>query len=286
MMKMPTVQLSPPIPCLNPCPSLRQPSDQSSEPIEARIKAGKSDSTRLLTPLRRAFTLLEMVLAMAAFALLLSAIFSLANGTIELSADLSYAQERAVLRQNFIDFLRRSLRTLPGDAEVRLKIRQSGSSYLPTINIVNGGTSLSPGEALPPDTSIELFAEERPGGYLRVSLRYLDEEQTALMRQNQDPRLSRDQITIPLLDDVARFEWRFFDTRTDNWEKIWEEGRRPLLCELNLKLDDGEETRAVFWVPPVIAGATQVAPAAGIAPQPVNGVNPTLEVNAPEVPQQ
>ena len=226
-----------------------------------------------------------MVLAMAAFSLLLAGIFSLASGTMELSTDLRYTQDRAVLRQNFIDFLRRSFRTLPGDAEVRLKVRQAGSTYLPTINIVNGGTSLSPGEALPPDTSIELFAEERPGGYLRIALRFLDEEQTALLRQGQAPRVSRDQITVPLLDDVARFEWRFFDTRTNNWEKLWEEGRRPLLCELNLKLDDGEETRAVFWVPPVIAGATQIAPNAGIAPQPMAN-DPTLQLNTPEVPQQ
>ena len=242
-------------------------------------------NTRPYPSTRRGSTLLEMVLAMAAFALLLSAIFSLANGTIELSTDLTYAQERAVSRQNFIDFLRRSLRTLPGDAEVRLKIRQSGSSYLPTINIINGGTSLSPGEALPPDTSIELYAEERPGGYLRVALRYLDEEQTAALRQNQAPRVGRDQLTVPLLEDVARFEWRFFDTRTNNWEKLWEDGRRPLLCELNLKLDDGEETRAVFWVPPVMAGATQIAPAAGIAPQPTAN-DPNMQLNAPEVPQQ
>lgn len=230
--------------------------------------------------------MLEMVLAMAAFTLLLAGIFSLASGTMELTTDLKFTQDRAVVRQNFIEFLRRSLRTLPGDAEVRLKVRQSGTSYLPTLNIVNGSTSLSPGEALPPDTSVELFAEQRPGGYLRVALRFLDEEQTALLRQGQAPRPNRNQPVVPLLDNVARFEWRFFDTRTNDWAKLWEDGRRPVLCELNLQLDDGEETRAVFWVPPVIAGATNVAPTSPI-PQVPPG-DPTFRLNAPQpqVPQQ
>ena len=60
--------------------------------------------------------------------------------------------------------------------------------------------------SLAPETSMEVYAEERPGGYLRVMLRVLDQKQTQAMRSNQPVRYSNDQITLPLLDKVIRFE--------------------------------------------------------------------------------
>jgi type II secretion system protein J len=203
---------------------------------------------------RGAFTLMEMVIAMAAFMMLMVSIYGISQATINLTDDLSMTQERSLLRQNFIDFLRRSFRNLPGDAEVRLSVKQQGGSYVATLNVVNGGTSFTPGGALPPDTSAEMFAEERPGGYMRVSLRTLDDRQTRSMRSGQTVRYSRDQPIITLLDNVSRFEWRFYDTATKRWENNWKSGKRPLLAEMNLELDDGFQARVIFWVPPVLPG--------------------------------
>lgn len=209
--------------------------------------------TRLQTSASKAaFTLLEMVVALSAFLLLMGGIFAIAQGTMELGNDLAIVQDRSLIRQNFISFLRRSFRNLPGDAEVRLTVQARGSNYVPSLNFVNAGTSFTPGTALPPDTSVDLYAEERPGGYLRVALRVLDDRQTQSMRQGQTVRYTKSQETIPLLDNVSRFEWRFYDPSTNRWENNWKQARRPLLAELNLKLDDGFETRAVFWVPPII----------------------------------
>ncbi|MCW0220576.1 MAG: type II secretion system GspH family protein, partial [Prosthecobacter sp.] len=125
-----------------------------------------------------AFTLLEMLVAMSLFLMLMGGIFAVASGSMEMSSDLTLIQERSLIRQNFINFLRRSFRNLPGDAEVRLTVQARGSNYVPSLNFVNGGTSFTPGGPLPPDTSVDLFAEERPGGYLRVAIRVLDDRQT------------------------------------------------------------------------------------------------------------
>lgn len=212
-------------------------------------------SSHFLSLARRGFTLLEMVIAMAAFMLLMTAIYGVSQATINLSDDLSIVQERSLLRQNFIDFIRRSFRNLPGGAEVRLTVKQRGNSYVPTINVVNGGTSFTPGGALPPDYSAEIYADERPGGYLRVSLRTLDDRQTKSVRSGQSVRYNNNQPVIAILDNVSRFEWRFYDTATKRWENNWKDGRRPLLAEMTLVLDDGFETRSVFWVPPVLPNA-------------------------------
>jgi len=204
---------------------------------------------------RSGFTLLEMMVALSAFVFLMGGIFAIAQGTMELGNDMTAAQERSLIRQNFIEFLRRSFRSLPGDAEIRLSVKQKGGSYVPTMNFVNGGSSFTPGLSLAPDTSIEVFADERPGGYLRVTLRVLDQKQTQAVRSNQNVNYSRNQITLPLLDNVSRFEWRFFDSTTNRWENNWKQGRRPILAEMNLQLDDGFQTRAVFWIPPVLPNA-------------------------------
>jgi hypothetical protein len=69
---------------------------------------------------------------------------------------------------------------------------------------------------------------------------------------------------MPLLDNVSRFEWRFFDASTNRWENNWKQGRRPLMAEMNLQLDDGFETRAVFWLPPIIPNAVNMVGTPGV----------------------
>lgn len=232
---------------------------------------------------RTAFTLLEILVALSAFLLLMGGIFAISNSTMELGNDMAAIQERSVIRQNFISFLRRSFRTLPGEAELRLSVQARGSSYVPTLNFVNGGTSFTPGTSQPPDTSMELFAEERPGGYLRVALRVLDERQTASLRAGQNVRYGRENLVIPLLDNVSRFEWRYYDPSSNRWENNWKAGRRPLLAELNLRLDDGFETRAVFWIPPVlpnpVLGSGMMVPPGTVPPggNPGDGTTPPVE---------
>lgn len=246
--------------------------------------------TRLQTSQARGFTILEMVLALSAFVILMGGIFGIANSTMELSNDLAAMQERSLIRQNFISFVRRSFRSMPGDAEVRLTVQASGGAYAPSLNFVNAGTSFTPGSPLPPDTSVDMYAEERPGGYLRVGLRILDEQQTQSLRAGQPVRYNRNQGSIPLLDNVSRFDWRYYDPTTNRWENNWRHGRRPLLAELNLKLDDGFETRAVFWLPPVIPNAISAGgmmPPGTVPPVPnPDGSNPGIpevpEVNIPE----
>ncbi len=233
---------------------------------------------------KAAFTLLEMVVALSLFVLLIAGIFSIATGTMELTNDLTVSQERAQIRQNLVEFLRRSFRSMPGESEVRLLVQQNGGTYLPTLNVVNGGACLSPGGSLPPDTSVELYAEQRPGGYLRVNLRFLDDKQTAALRTNQPVRYTRDQPVITLLDNVGRFQWRFFDSAANQWVNNWREPRRPLFAELTLLLDDGIEMRNVFWFPPVMPNpmaARGGAPMGGGENNPVQVNPPAIEVPPP-----
>ena len=203
--------------------------------------------------LRRAFTILEMVIALGAFSLLIGGIYGITAATLDLTDGITLAEDRAQVRQNFLEYVRRSLRNLPGDSQLRLSVRQASGMYVPTLNISGGGSCLTPGRVLPPNYSVDLFAETMPGGYLRVGIRVLDARQTQEVLAGRQVRYNRDQVVLPLLEKVSRFEWRVLDLQQNRWINQWNQPQRPILDELNLRLDDGFESRSVFWLPPVAA---------------------------------
>ncbi|MDB6137816.1 MAG: Type secretory pathway, component PulJ [Verrucomicrobiaceae bacterium] len=231
------------------------------------------------------FTLLEMVVALSVFIIIIAGVFSISKGTMELSADMSEAQERSMIRQNFIEFLRESFRRLPGEAEVTLEMSASRGTYVPSIGVFNGGDAFSPGAAIPPDASVELYADEMPGGLLRVGLRLYDADETSQRRNalGLAPKRRKpgpnDQV-LPLIERVAKFEWNFYNPQTQKWENNWKQGGRPMFAELQFALDDGQVSRSVFWIPPIMKRTPMGVPgtpAVGADGQPLaNGVIPPV----------
>lgn len=228
-------------------------------------------SSRLLR--RTAFTLIEMVVALAVFVIVIAGVFAIANGSMELSADLTQTQERSMIRQNFIDFLRNSFRRIPGDAEISLAVENQRGTYVPTITVFNGGEAFSPGPSLPPESSVELYAQEMLGGYLRVGLRLLDDKQTNAVRSGnrKRPPISKDDVVLPLIEKVQRFEWEFLNVSTGKWENNWKGTGRPLFARLNFMLDDGVATTTVFWIPPIVRRPPTGMPQPGLQPTPSLG---------------
>ena len=147
---------------------------------------------------------------------------------------------------------RRSSRRPSADQEPRGEHQDKDDSLRPDLPI---GDVRGDGSPLSPDSSIEVYVEERPGGYLRIGLRGLDADQTFAAKQGRPAKVDKS-AELPLLDNVGRFEWRFYDPRANQWLNYWKEQQgKPLFAELNLALDDGAEVRAVFWIPPVARGA-------------------------------
>ncbi len=206
---------------------------------------------------RAGFTLLEMVVALSVFIIIISGVFSIAKGTMELSADMTEAQERSMIRQNFVEYLRESFRRLPGDAEINLEVTPSRGGYVSAISVFNGGEAFSPGPAIPPDASVELYTEEMPGGALRAGLRLYDADETSQRRSNLGLAPKRrkpgpNDTVLPLIEKIGKFEWQFYNAQTQKWENNWKQGGRPMFAELKFALDDGQVSRSVFWIPPIM----------------------------------
>lgn len=231
---------------------------------------------------RAGFTLLEMVVALAVFVIIIAGVFSIAKGTMELSSDMTEAQERSMIRQNFIEFLRESFRRLPGEAEITMEVTAQRGAYVPSIAVFNGGDAFSPGPAIPPDASVELYADEMPGGYLRVGLRLYDADETNQRRNNLGQGSKRrkpgpNDVVLPLIERVMKFEWKFYNAQSQKWETVWKsQDGRPMFAELQFALDDGQVGRSVFWIPPILKHnpmGNQAPGAPGIGPdgQPLPG---------------
>jgi prepilin-type N-terminal cleavage/methylation domain-containing protein len=220
--------------------------------------------------LQRGYTLLEIVIAMSVFVIIIGGVFAIADGTLKLSGDMAESMDRALIRQNFVEYLRSSFRRLPAEAELKL---EKGSGRAPaSITVFNGGDAFSPGEAIPPDGSVELFAKEMPGGAYTVGLRMLDGDQTNSLRTSSGRSLRRasgNEVLLPLVEDVEKFEWEFYDATRGEWMRKWEGLQRPNFARVEFAIGAESPSQYIFWIPPILRN-----PANGVPGQPGTQLGP------------
>jgi prepilin-type N-terminal cleavage/methylation domain-containing protein len=214
--------------------------------------------------LRQGFTLLEMVLVMFIISLLVTAVFGIVNSVTQLTHGMEVEQQREARIHGFVELCDRTFRNLPPSAMVRLRNQQAGNRIVSQL-ILAGATS-------PISASVSgvvtLETEEAPDGYLRVVMRVMNASQAAALEKGE----SSSGLRLPLLNDVATMEWRFFDPRSGEWRSLWNEkidfpapsgpqgesstpitfpgAVRPVLAELKLAFGSEPSQRWTFWVPP------------------------------------
>jgi hypothetical protein len=248
----------------------------------------------------RGFTLLEIILAMFVLVMLVTAIFSIVGGTTQLADEMELAHERDARVHSFAQFCERTLRNLPGNAQVRMRVKQIGGRYLGELALKNAPSPIGASGA---NGMTILRTEQAPDGYLRVVLEMLTEEESNAMELGKGDAVKQ---RLVLLENVANCEWKFYNPLSLEWESQWNENlsfgpmgamglsppaappqsgaapnapppltqvgagalglfpgaRRPGLVELKFSIGVDAPRRFVFWVPP----ATQPGGAGGAPP--------------------
>lgn len=262
----------------------------------------RADRTRRGAP---GFTLLEIILAMFVLVMLVAGIFAIVGGTTQLADEMERAHERDARVHSFAKFCERTLRNLPANAQVRMRLKQSGNHYLSELALKNAP---SPIGATGANGMTIIRTEQAPDGYLRVVLEMLSNEEAADRELDKGEAVKQ---RLVLLEDVARCEWKFYNPISLEWESMWNDkvsfatgapgvplepgpaqaqpqlqlpatlgtARRPGLVELNLAVGADAPRRFVFWVPPAVpprGGAT------GANPPPETP--PTTPPNSPNSP--
>lgn len=195
----------------------------------------------------RAFTLLEVMLALAILTLLAGALYAMVDATLRATSELEMRTNRSQQIRGFIELCRKTFRALPASSSFAVRINQEGENLMPELVFRNAPGLFAWGEPGEEPTSTILGVRPQLGGLVSLSLLQDSDEEIGSYLLGGSPK----QAWLPLISGLRKVEWRFYDPRTTVWMKEWkEQGFRPSLVELTLTIEEGPQ-RYVFWVPPV-----------------------------------
>ena len=212
-------------------------------------------------------TLLEVVLAMAIFALIAGGVHRIIGGSMQTAADLRSAHFRSNQVQTFFELLRETLRTLPAEAAIETRVDEAGG--LTSLLIRRAPTQLALGSAAVDYRTRVLATDRGVGGRQRLLLQLEPEEETGplLDRREEMPP------AVVLLADLRKVEWRFYERASATWLEAWTAAERPALIELQIHLaGEAQPQVARFWLPDIQraapAGRPGRSPSPGPSPSP------------------
>jgi prepilin-type N-terminal cleavage/methylation domain-containing protein len=197
-------------------------------------------------PRTRAFTLLEVVVVLAITAMVISAVYTIAQGTLILADDIHRAARRDTRRQAFITFCEHLFTSLPAYSSLNLTTTQASGQYLTRLELQNVSSPFNGA----PYCIVTLFTESLPGGGLRMKL------------SCQPIGSPKEETSVVLFDDLALCEWRVFapSSPTQQWATLWKEEvdpnaqpiarTHPPLIEFTLEQAGEDKHRQVFWIAP------------------------------------
>jgi prepilin-type N-terminal cleavage/methylation domain-containing protein len=179
----------------------------------------------------RAFTLIEVIAAMAIIMLLVGGIYSIANGALQLSRNSAEARLADLRVSNLIELWRRQFENLPNQA--RLSTEPGTQSAWLKLDGTTGQLAWNPALT---DADAMTFGID-------------DQQRLVLVQWRKSQRLA----TVVLLPEIENLRWDFYDATESRWLLgEWpHSGRRPQLAAVTFQLgrDPGPQ-RHVFHVAP------------------------------------
>lgn len=193
-------------------------------------------------PARRGMTLLEVVLAMAIFALIAGGVQRILSASMQTAADLRRVHFRDNQVQTLFELLRETFRTLPVEAVLETRVDE-GTNFT-AIVLRKSPISFALGSSAVDFRTRVVTLDRQIGGRLRLSLRIEPEEERLADRSEEMPP------PAVLLGDLSKVEWRFYEKSSATWLDAWTATERPGLIELQLVLAGETKPRiARFWMP-------------------------------------
>lgn len=214
---------------------------------------------------KRAFSLFEIVVAMAIVGLISGTVFSILWQAGDTAAEIRELDRRDEEVDRFLSLLRESIENLPQDGTLELKPAEETTSGYPELLIGNSATAFVFGETV--GSSEETVISLRPSVDPRSGEASFDlalsrgdfaPEDTdgsgMAMRAGTDDFLQSDEdgrYWLPLLTGVTAAAWNFWDEEQATWLEEWTDDSKmpPLLA---FSFTDGYRAvplRVVFEVP-------------------------------------
>lgn len=203
---------------------------------------------------QRGFSMLELMIALAIFAIIGGALFQVMDACLRTTGELHDMQRFTRQVASYTELCRKGFATLPGDATMispvseeadgqELRFRNTPGLFAWGATPMNYGTTT-------------LAVRPQEDGLFSLSLSRSDfklpEEEAEDAGQTAEvPELEPDdqgRYWLPLIADLEWARWRFYDPRRREWQEAWPYSqRRPSMMELTLMIPgDTVPYRAVF----------------------------------------
>lgn len=208
---------------------------------------------------RAAFTLLEVVIAMAVLGLLAGTIFAIVYRAADAASEIREYDSRDEQVSRFLALLRQSIEGLPSTGKMALAPPEETNTGFYELTFSDAVTAFNfgemPGRAgetvigmrpVDPGTLREDLVEQSEGAtFYEVAISREDfapgedDEDGMVFRQGLDDGfLQADEegrYWLPLLDYVTSMSWRFWDEENREWIDQWEDdSKMPPLIELSM----------------------------------------------------
>ncbi|WP_249319020.1 type II secretion system minor pseudopilin GspJ [Pseudoalteromonas sp. BDTF-M6] len=192
---------------------------------------------------QRAFTLVEVLVALGVMAFIIAAthqIFEVSTRTKDMSEETLDQISRLqtvfrVMEQDFSQISKRKVRNEAGDFQEKYLLHERflfGSELDGIAFVRNGWTN--PGYLLPRSELQAVAYRVQEGRLERLYRLYVDQ------LDSSEPRVQ------VLLQDVEDFSFEFFDGQSQKWQEQWQQEQLPKAVAVDLLLKEGDPIRRLF----------------------------------------
>jgi type II secretion system protein J len=176
------------------------------------------------------YLLLEVLLAIAILSIVVVMVFQIIQTTLRVTSDINFLQTQQRKVDGICELLRRNFVSMPATCLFQTR-NHNGSTELVFRYAPFNFSWMKPGAKF---GTVVIASRPQPDG--RLALSVLEESGNAL-ESYVDSGIERKSDWVPLVNDVDRLTWRFYDARTGKWSSDWPDtGVKPNLVEINIKL--------------------------------------------------
>lgn len=197
---------------------------------------------------QKAFTLVEVTLAIVILMLLVGVLYAMVTATLGGAARLQAAQDRNRAMGAFLSLCRKSFLDMPVTADFEARVVTDGNSSSSELVFRHAPGLFQFGESgNEPDSGAVLGVRTQVGGLVGVGLFHDGDEKIATYLHGG----SASRPWLMLLPDLRNAEWRFYDQDTRTWSNEWHNtSARPACAELTITTAEGSSSYT-FWLPPL-----------------------------------
>lgn len=196
----------------------------------------------------QAFTLLEVILAMALIGMILGGVYGVGNGTMQLGKSMSDARVAETRISNFVNQWRDYLETMPPGIQLTAGAEKVARGASGNLFILGGHMPFTWDRRLKLADAVEFgLVRNKDSKDLSLVVRHLKRPLKARTPDQFDTLAE-----LPILEGLKQMQWQFYEPVEKKWFTSWDPTKRPqppLFMKLRFAFSvDPREHEYIFWI--------------------------------------